>query len=77
VSWQTIRPTHTHTWLFDPEAQMPKREATVVIFNVVIFCAVYRLSMVCYFVWHVYFCVLCLIVVPQPPCEKPIFSSIK
>jgi hypothetical protein len=29
-------------------------------------CAVLCLSAVCFFVWYVYFCVLCLIVVPLP-----------
>jgi hypothetical protein len=34
-------------------------------------CAVFCLSVVCYFVWYVYFCVLCLIVVPLPPDKNP------
>jgi hypothetical protein len=34
-------------------------------------CAVFCLSVVCYFVWYVYFCVLCLIVVPLPLSKNP------
>jgi hypothetical protein len=30
-------------------------------------CVVFCLSVLCYFVWYVYFCVLCFIVVPLPP----------
>jgi hypothetical protein len=30
-------------------------------------CAVFCLSVMCYFLWYVYFCVLYLIVVPLPP----------
>jgi hypothetical protein len=34
-------------------------------------CAVFCLRMVCYFVRCVYFCLLCLIVVPLPPGRNP------
>jgi hypothetical protein len=34
-------------------------------------CAVFRLSVVCYFVQYVYFCVLCLIAVPLSPGKNP------
>jgi hypothetical protein len=37
----------------------------------VVLCAVFYLSVMCYFVWYVYFCVLCLIVVPLPPGKTP------
>jgi hypothetical protein len=40
-------------------------------------CAAFCLSVVCYFVWYVYFCVLCLTVVPLPPGKNTICSSIK
>jgi hypothetical protein len=35
-------------------------------------CVVFCLNVVCYFVRYVYFCVLCLIVVPLPPCKNPL-----
>jgi hypothetical protein len=34
-------------------------------------CAVFCLSVVCYFVLYVCFCVLCLILVPMPKGKKP------
>jgi hypothetical protein len=34
-------------------------------------CAVFGVSIVCYFVWYVYYCVLCLTVVTLPLGETP------
>jgi hypothetical protein len=38
-------------------------------------CAVICLSVVCYFVWYVYFGMLCLIVVPLPPGKYPLAAQ--